>query len=331
MNRKIIISIAFALTLFLNLAVPALAAEPEVIPSITVKFNLTQMPDFNSTLTNFYDNFEMIEGSEANDFANLCAADISSSVSFDHDVEITYYTNKDKMTKIVKAGETIYLSDYCNEVLPDRFNHVFSINVSDDNEDKLLISQIRFTVVDKAFAKRYYASENDGNRIGRIYKLEDYAVGLANSPASPAPTPQSQTVNPTASTVYLNGEAINFDAYNISDNNYFKLRDLAYVLNGTEKQFEVGYDESSKAIALTSGKAYTAAGSEMMQGDGKAKNATPTSSKIYLDGNELKLTVYNIGDYNFFKLRDLMEAIDVFVGYDNATEAITLDTSKSYI
>ncbi|MCL1835068.1 MAG: hypothetical protein FWG48_02805, partial [Oscillospiraceae bacterium] len=34
---------------------------------------------------------------------------------------------------------------------------------------------------------------------------------------------------------------------------------------------------------------------------------------------------------NFFKLRDLMEAIDVFVGYDNATKAITLDTSKGYV
>ena len=35
-------------------------------------------------------------------------------------------------------------------------------------------------------------------------------------------------------------------------------------------------------------------------------------------------------DLNFFKLRDLMEVIDVYVGYDNATRAITLDTSKEY-
>jgi hypothetical protein len=33
---------------------------------------------------------------------------------------------------------------------------------------------------------------------------------------------------------------------------------------------------------------------------------------------------------NFFKLRDLMEVLDVYVGYDNATKAITLDTSKGY-
>jgi len=44
---------------------------------------------------------------------------------------------------------------------------------------------------------------------------------------------------PTASDVLVNGEIIAFDAYNISDSTYFKLRDIAYVLNGTEKQFEV--------------------------------------------------------------------------------------------
>ena len=148
--------------------------------------------------------------------------------------------------------------------------------------------------------------------------------------APPLPPPKPQTVSPTASTVYLNGKAIAFDAYTIGDYNYFKLRDLAYVLNGTEKQFEVGYDNATEAITLTSGKAYTAAGGEMATSDGKAKTATPTPSTINLDGKVLDLVVYKINDNNFFKLRDLMEAIDTYVGYDSATEAITLDTSKGY-
>ena len=75
---------------------------------------------------------------------------------------------------------------------------------------------------------------------------------------------------------------------------------------------------------------YTPDGGEMASGDSKAKTASPTASRIYLNGKELNLTVYLIGGNNFFKLRDLMEAIDVFVGYDNATKAITLDTSKGY-
>jgi hypothetical protein len=39
---------------------------------------------------------------------------------------------------------------------------------------------------------------------------------------------------PTTSTVLVNGNNIKFDSYNINGNNYFKLRDLAYVLNTTE-------------------------------------------------------------------------------------------------
>jgi len=145
------------------------------------------------------------------------------------------------------------------------------------------------------------------------------------------PSTSNLSANPTASTVYVNGAATAFEAYNIGGNNYFKLRDLAYALNGTAKQFEVGYDNATKAITLTTGQAYTPDGGEMASGDGTAKTATPTASRIYLDGVELDLTVYLIGGNNFFKLRDLMEAIDVFVGYDNATKAITLDTSKRYV
>ena len=41
------------------------------------------------------------------------------------------------------------------------------------------------------------------------------------------------TAIPTASTVLVDGQNIAFDAYNIDGNNYFKLRDIAYVINCT--------------------------------------------------------------------------------------------------
>jgi hypothetical protein len=143
-------------------------------------------------------------------------------------------------------------------------------------------------------------------------------------------TESAATAAPSASTVYVNGVPKAFEAYNIGGNNYFKLRDLAYVLSGTEKQFSVDYDNATKAITLTSGQPYVAVGGEMAKGDGKTKTATRTSSKVYFNGKELNLTVYNIGGNNSFKLRDLMQVLDVYVGYDNATKAITLDTRKKY-
>ena len=156
---------------------------------------------------------------------------------------------------------------------------------------------------------------------------ESAAAPPETAPDQPAPL----DVNPTASTVYLNGEAKAFEAYLIDGNNYFKLRDLAYVLNDTPKRFEVAFNSETMAITLTSGQPYTTVGGEMAQGDGVPKEAIPTPSTIYLDGNVLNLVAYNIGGNNFFRLRDLMEAMDVYVGYDNNTRAITLDTSEGYV
>jgi hypothetical protein len=152
---------------------------------------------------------------------------------------------------------------------------------------------------------------------------------LTVNPAQTAPLP-TLTAAPTSSTVLVNGETQAFDAYNISDNNYFKLRDLAHVLNGTEKQFEVGYDEATRAITLTSGAVYTPVGGEMSgKGEG-VKTPTPTTSKIYLDGAEVSFTAYMIDGNNYFKLRDIGQAFDFEVDWDGERQTIVIDTSKEY-
>ena len=156
----------------------------------------------------------------------------------------------------------------------------------------------------------------------------------AVAPATQNATPASNqpVAVPAASTVYVNGAVKVFEAYSINGSSYFKLRDLAYVLNGTDKQFSVGYDGKTQSITLTSGKAYTIVGGEMDGVATAAKAATAELSKtaVIKDGNALDLTVYSIGGNTFFKLRDLMGVIDVNVGYDNVNKAITLDTSKGY-
>ena len=150
-------------------------------------------------------------------------------------------------------------------------------------------------------------------------------------PPSEIPAPAPQTVNPTASTVFINGTATEFEAYLIDGNNFFKLRDLAYVLNGTNKQFAVGYDNATRAITLTSGNAYEPDGGEMILGDGTPKSATlNTSINISIDGSPVEITAYLISGNNFMRLRDLMRLLDIGVGYDNTTRNITIDTSLPY-
>ena len=136
------------------------------------------------------------------------------------------------------------------------------------------------------------------------------------------------TAVPTASAVFVNGESIAFDAYRIGGNNFFKLRDLAFVLNGTEKQFNVGWDGANNAIELTTGEEYDAVGGEMAKKGDAAKTPTATTAAVYLDEERVELVAYNIGGNNYFKLRDIAKLFDVFVGWDG--KDISLVTALGY-
>ena len=115
----------------------------------------------------------------------------------------------------------------------------------------------------------------------------------------------------TSSTITVNGSKVSFQAYNINDNNYFKLRDLAAALSDTDKQFEVDYDSTNNAITLKSGENYTAVGGELSGSAATSNtNASVSTAVVYLDGSKISLTAYNIGGYNYFKLRDVAAALD---------------------
>jgi len=161
-------------------------------------------------------------------------------------------------------------------------------------------------------------------RDGSKYILQ---VGTSTKTTPPAP---ALVAKPTASTVLVNGENVAFDAYNIDGSNYFKLRDIALTLSGTEKQFDVGWDGASNAISLTSSKPYTAVGGEMTGKGAGNKTPAPSDSKIILDGKEVRSTAYNIEGNNYFKLRDIAEAFDFSVVWDGARNTIVIDTSKGY-
>jgi hypothetical protein len=154
-------------------------------------------------------------------------------------------------------------------------------------------------------------------------------LGYGSSGITQPPAP-ALVAKPTASTVLVNGKNIAFDAYNINGNNYFKLRDLAYALNGSAKQFEVSWDGAKNAISLTSGKVYTVVGGEMTGKGAGDKTPTSTSSKIYLDGKEVTFTAYNIDGNNYFKLRDIGQTFDFGVTWDGAKNTIVINTSVGY-
>lgn len=144
------------------------------------------------------------------------------------------------------------------------------------------------------------------------------------------PTTNNLNAIPTASKVLVNGVETLFDAYLIEGNNYFKLRDLASVVKGSEKQFEVKWDGEKNAINLIPNTPYTITGDELSKGDGVKKAAVSTNSNLYVGETELDIVAFKINNHNYFKLRDIAKAFDIGITWDNKTNSIGIDTSIGY-
>ena len=162
-----------------------------------------------------------------------------------------------------------------------------------------------------------------------------------NLPTVDNNAPTTVTATPTTSTVYVDGKAVKFESYTINGNNYFKLRDLALVMRGTSKQFEVTLNPdfitwsvsggmTKGAIEMLSGKPYTTVGGELKGGDGTTKTGTLNRSALLLDGLNVYATAYTIKGNNFFKLRDIGMLFDFEVDWDGARNAVIIDSTKSY-
>jgi len=58
--------------------------------------------------------------------------------------------------------------------------------------------------------------------------------------------------------------------------------------------------------------------------------ANRTTSKVVVNGTEVSVEAYNINGSNYFKLRDIGQAVDFAVIWDGAGNRILIDTSKGY-
>ena len=131
----------------------------------------------------------------------------------------------------------------------------------------------------------------------------------------------------------VDGVDADCDKYNIDGSNYFKLRDLAQLLSKTDSRFSVSFDEQSNAVTVVSGKEYTPVGGELERGRDQSKTAVVSKQSVLIDGKAADgLSVYNIGGNNYFKLRDLGDALGFTVDYDaDSNTAIVLSKGSTAV
>ena len=142
-----------------------------------------------------------------------------------------------------------------------------------------------------------------------IFTQSALAAGLAVTPSKNTLSVQSgegvQTV-----------EAV--PAYLYQDNNYFMLRDLGKILG-----YRVDWNEAKKQASLT--KESAAQDLQHLSAAKQAKAVKQSKQTILVGATEYEnMNCLNIDGYNYFKLRDLGDALGFSVDWDNATSTVTI-------
>ena len=121
--------------------------------------------------------------------------------------------------------------------------------------------------------------------------------------------------------LWVDGERIACEKYNINDENYFKLRDIAYLLNGTGSQFSVNWDQENQVISVVTGEAYEPQNTELDLSFGdKSASAKVSTDKIMINGEFREdLAAYKLEGNNFYRLKDLGKVMGFQVNYDPAS------------
>ena len=96
------------------------------------------------------------------------------------------------------------------------------------------------------------------------------AIGMLAMSVIAASTAFAAPAKPSTMQITLDGKLVGLSGYEIADNNYFKLRDLAYALCRTSSRF---VDFDGKTIALGTEKKMNRVGGEMTIREGTAADA----------------------------------------------------------
>ena len=148
------------------------------------------------------------------------------------------------------------------------------------------------------------------------------------------PCASAADVTPSPQKLSVDGTDADCDKYNIDGSNYFKLRDLAYLLSKSDSRFSVAFDAESNAVTVVPGGDYVPVGGELERGKDLSKTAVASKQSVLINGEAVEgISVYNIGGNNYFKLRDLGSALGFTVAFDadaNTADVLSKGSKATY-
>ena len=130
----------------------------------------------------------------------------------------------------------------------------------------------------------------------------------------------------SSQSIVLDGKDTGVKGYNIEDNNYFKLRDVAALLDGKDAEFNVSYDEDRCAVMINSKSDYKKSKDDLIPLKDSNSEIKLSNHNVFVNGVRHSFTVYTIDGYNYFKLRELGQTIGFNVDFDEENNNITIDS-----
>ena len=135
----------------------------------------------------------------------------------------------------------------------------------------------------------------------------------------------SLTASNSNAKLLVDGNEVEISGYSVNDSNYYKIRDVAMILRTTPARFDVSWDESLSAIAVSTGIKYTIVGGEL-SGAETALNVEQNNAPVYVNGVERELLSYNINGSTYFKIRDIGDMVGFAVDWDGDAQAVIIRT-----
>ena len=131
--------------------------------------------------------------------------------------------------------------------------------------------------------------------------------------------------------ITLDKEAVEVAAYNIAGSNYLKLRDVAAIMSGKKKQFNIDYNAERKLIVVETGKPYTKLESDLKPIKEASAKAILSEKAIILNGDDEDIDTAFINETNYVKLRDIAKIANFYVEYDEPTQTVILKSDEAYL
>ncbi len=230
--------------------------------------------------------------------------------------------NESGMMRLMLTGSEF---EYANSYKNNEFSDAVSIKAKVYSKDMLEINAKSTT---KQSSDKKFMVPNVKNSLNLMELVEDkYSDKLSvdDFPFVEDEKPVAEQVvyyNPQ--TILLDGKKLQLEAYNIDEYNYVMLRDLAKVLNATDKKFYPDFDGNTKSIVIQTNKNYD--NKDVFKNQAQEIKLSDNEFPVYIDGQMVIMESYSINGYTYFKLRDLGTALNFVVDYDAQNHIVIIKT-----